>query len=187
MQASRFLLRSISRCRLQPSIAHQVSTPAAVPLFPWSARYSAPSCGPHRLPWTNRHLSSNAELLDQVNTDLEAVQDQNKRFCVVHISGRQFKVTSNDLIVVNQIPADVGAEIFLEKILLAGSDNFTLVGTPLLSEDVVRVRATVVEHNKTAKVIVFKKKRRKNYKRTKGHRQPISVLRINSILLNTVQ
>ncbi len=93
------------------------------------------------------------------------------------------------------------------------------------SEDVVRVRATVVEHNKTAKVIVFKKKRRKNYKRTKGytrvminasccysnlfyascvnirafslltvlsppcagHRQPISVLRINSILLNTVQ
>lgn len=120
-----------------------------------------------------------------VNTLEDVKQQQNKLFAVVHISGRQFKITSNDLIVVNQIEADIGDEIYLEKVLLAGSEDITLIGRPMLSEELIRIKATVTEHTKTAKVIVFKKKRRKNYKRKYGHRQPISVLRINSIDINT--
>ncbi|EDO29069.1 predicted protein [Nematostella vectensis] len=65
-----------------------------------------------------------------------------------------------------------------------GGENFTVIGRPLLERDLVTIFATVIEKTKTAKVIVFKKKRRKGYKRTRGHRQDITVLRINSILLN---
>lgn len=129
--------------------------------------------------------STNAEVLGKVVNQLEGLKEQqNKFFAVVQISGRQFKITPNDLIVVNQIPADVGDEIYLEKVLLAGSEDVTLIGTPLLSAELIRIKATVTEHTKTAKVIVFKKKRRKNYKRKHGHRQPVSVLRINSININ---
>ncbi|EDO38433.1 predicted protein [Nematostella vectensis] len=98
--------------------------------------------------------------------------------------GRQFKITVNDTITINRIDAEMGNKIRLEKVLLVGGENFTVIGRPLLERDLVTIFATVIEKTKTAKVIVFKKKRRKGYKRTRGHRQDITVLRINSILLN---
>jgi large subunit ribosomal protein L21 len=125
-----------------------------------------------------------SEVVDKVKEEIETLSP-NKIFAVVHISGRQFKIAPNDLIVINRIAADIGEKIYLEKVLLAGSENFTLVGTPLLSNEKVRVLATVTEHSKTAKVIVFKKKRRKNYKRKRGHRQDITVLRINDVHISS--
>lgn len=110
-------------------------------------------------------------------------QPQSKLFAVVHICGRQFKVTPNDLVVVSRLQADIGESIFLEKVLLAGSENFTLLGTPILNPSIVRVTATVVEHGRAAKIVIFKKKRRKNYKRKKGYRQDNTTLRINGIEL----
>lgn len=66
---------------------------------------------------------------------------------------------------------------------MIGGENFSVIGTPLLVRDLSKIEATVVEKTKSPKVIVFKKKRRKGYKRTQGHRQDITVLRINSIHL----
>lgn len=102
-------------------------------------------------------------------------------FAVVHIGGRQFKITINDTIVINRIDADTGERIHIEKVLMVGGENFSVIGTPLVARDLARIEATVVEKTKSPKVIVFKKKRRKGYKRTQGHRQDITVLRINSI------
>ncbi|XP_015780787.1 PREDICTED: 39S ribosomal protein L21, mitochondrial-like [Acropora digitifera] len=104
-------------------------------------------------------------------------------FAVIHIGGRQFKVTINDTIVINRIDADTGERIRIEKVLMIGGENFSVIGTPLLVRDLSKIEATVVEKTKSPKVIVFKKKRRKGYKRTHGHRQDITVLRINSIHL----
>lgn len=119
-------------------------------------------------------------VIETLNSDIE-MQPENKLFAVVHLAGRQHKITVNDLVVVNSLQADLGSQIYINKVLLVGSENFTLIGRPILSENTVSVMATVVEHTRLKKVIVFKKKRRKNYKRTKGHRQDVTVLRINCV------
>ncbi|XP_073238587.1 uncharacterized protein [Porites lutea] len=89
-------------------------------------------------------------------------------FAVVHIGGRQFKITINDTIVINRIDADTGERIRIEKVLMVGGENFSVIGTPLVARDLARIEATVVEKTKSPKVIVFKKKRRKGYKRTQA-------------------
>ncbi|CAH3028346.1 unnamed protein product, partial [Porites evermanni] len=89
-------------------------------------------------------------------------------FAVVHIGGRQFKITINDTIVINRIDADTGERIRIEKVLMVGGENFSVIGTPLVARDLARIEATVVEKTKSPKEIVFKKKRRKGYKRTQG-------------------
>lgn len=102
-------------------------------------------------------------------------------FAVVHIGGSQFKITLNDTILINRIDAETGDRIRIEKVLLVGGENFTVVGTPLVARDLVRVEATVLEKTKGPKKIVFKMKRRKGYRKWKEHYQDITVLRINSI------
>ncbi len=67
-------------------------------------------------------------------------------------------------------------DIILDKVLLIGTKDWTAIGTPLL--DNAKVYATVEEQTLAAKVLIFKKKRRKNYRRFKGHRQPVTTLRI---------
>lgn len=102
-------------------------------------------------------------------------------FAVVYIGGTQYKVTKNDVLVVNKLDCKVGSKIVLEKVLLLGSHDFTIIGTPLVSKKLVRVEATVIEQGRSGKVIVFKKKRRKQYKKWKGFRQEITTLRINKL------
>ncbi|XP_065912370.1 large ribosomal subunit protein bL21-like isoform X2 [Dysidea avara] len=121
--------------------------------------------------------------LKTISEEIE-IQPPSNLFAVVHISGRQFKVTKNDLIVIHRIPAEVGSQIVLEKVLLVASENFSLIGTPLLRKETVKVNATVVEHTRLAKVIIFKKKRRKGYKKKKGHRENVTTLRINDITID---
>ncbi|RDD45726.1 39S ribosomal protein L21, mitochondrial [Trichoplax sp. H2] len=123
-----------------------------------------------------------ADIIKNVN---EEIKNLPQTYAVVYVGGHQFKITRNDIIVINQIKAEVGSDIILEKVLAAGSKNFTLIGRPLISNKIVKVSATVAEHTKTPKITVFKKKRRKNYKRTKGHRQNVTVLRINDIELRS--
>lgn len=102
-------------------------------------------------------------------------------FCVVHISARQYKVTKGDIIVTDKLNCDPGSEIYINKVLLVGGSDFTLIGTPVLRPDLVRVRGTVIEHTKTTKVIAFKKKRRNRRKRRVGHRSFLTLIRINDI------
>ncbi|XP_065843222.1 large ribosomal subunit protein bL21-like [Oscarella lobularis] len=140
------------------------------------------SCLSSRLlskPLTSEPLVTWHSQSEQSNSLKEAA----RAFAVVHLAGRQHKITEDDTVAVNKLDVETGAKIRLEKVLLAGTSDLTLIGTPLLSKSLVQVEATVVEQTKSERMLVFKKKRRKNYKRKRGYRQDITVLRINRINL----
>ena len=101
-------------------------------------------------------------------------------FAVIKTGGKQYKVAKDDVIVVEKLPGEAGSEVRLDQVLMLAGDDGANVGTPLI--DGATVSATVVEQRRADKVIVFKRKRRKNYRRTKGHRQEQTVLRIIEIL-----
>jgi len=105
---------------------------------------------------------------------------QNKRpkaFAVVQIGSHQFKVSPNDLIYTEKLKyCDINDKLMLNKVLLLGSKDQTIIGRPTVPK--AAVFAVVEEHALDEKVIIFKKKRRKNYRRTTGHRQELTRLRI---------
>ncbi len=101
-------------------------------------------------------------------------------FAVVKTGGKQYRVAKNDVIVVEKLAAEAGAEIELDQILALNDGKDTVIGTPLVEG--ARVAATVLEQTRNDKIIVFKKKRRKDYKRKHGHRQHVTVLRVTEIL-----
>jgi large subunit ribosomal protein L21 len=95
-------------------------------------------------------------------------------FAVIRTGGKQFRVEKDAKVRVPTIKGEVGASVDLE--VLATAEQ---AGAPLLEG--VKVTATVLDHGRGEKIIVFKKKRRKQYKRTKGHRQGYTTLKIDSI------
>lgn len=103
-------------------------------------------------------------------------------FAVVQLCGKQFKVTAGDLILVEGFwePTN-GDRLKLDKVLLAGSQDFSLIGRPMLQKGLVEVQATVIEKSLSHTRTHFKKKRRKQYMRINFQRQPTTILRINSI------
>ncbi|MCO5555465.1 hypothetical protein L7F22_009010 [Adiantum nelumboides] len=103
-----------------------------------------------------------------------------KAFAVVQVGSHQFKISPGDCIYTEKLKfADVNDKLSLEKILLLGSNSQTIIGRPLVPEALVH--AVVEEQVLDAKVIIFKKKRRKNYRRCNGHRQELTRLRILDI------
>lgn len=97
---------------------------------------------------------------------------------IIRTGGKQFAVEKGAKIRVPSLKHEVGASVELE-VLAASSDKSTRVGTPLVEG--AKVKATVVDHGRAPKIVVFKKKRRKHYKRTRGHRQGFTTLKIESI------
>jgi large subunit ribosomal protein L21 len=95
-------------------------------------------------------------------------------FAIVRTGGKQFRVEKGGKVRVPTIKGDVGTSVELD--VLATADK---VGAPLV--DGAKVSATVIDHGRGEKIIVFKKKRRKQYKRTKGHRQGYTTIKIDSI------
>ena len=95
-------------------------------------------------------------------------------FAIVRTGGKQFRVEKGAKVRVPSIEGEVGASVELD--VLATAEK---VGAPLV--DGAKVMATVVDHGRGEKIVVFKKKRRKQYKRTKGHRQGYTTLKIESI------
>ena len=100
-------------------------------------------------------------------------------YAIVEIAGQQFKVERGDKVYVHRLEANEGAKIEFDKVFLLDNGGKVTVGNPTV--DGAKVAATVISHVKGDKVIVFKKKRRKGYRRTQGHRQEISVIKIKSI------
>ncbi|XP_076959645.1 large ribosomal subunit protein bL21m-like [Bidens hawaiensis] len=101
-------------------------------------------------------------------------------FAVIQIGAHQFKVSNGDCIYTEKLKfCQVNDKLILNKVLMLGSKAQTMIGRPVLPE--AAVHAVVEEHALDAKVIIFKKKRRKNYRRTKGHRQELTKLRITDI------
>jgi large subunit ribosomal protein L21 len=100
-------------------------------------------------------------------------------FAVIRTGGKQYKVAKDDVISVEKLAGEPGAAIELAEVLMIGEGAEVATGTPLLEGALVS--ATVVEQSRAPKIIVFKKQRRKNYRRKKGHRQHQTVLRITEI------
>jgi large subunit ribosomal protein L21 len=94
--------------------------------------------------------------------------------------GKQFTVSEGDILVVDRFPnTEAGSTVEITEVLTAGEGAELRVGTPKL--DGASVKATVIENRRGDKIVVFKKKKRKGYERTQGHRQELSVLKIDSI------
>ena len=102
-------------------------------------------------------------------------------YAIVNIAGQQFKVAKDQYLFVNRLQGDEGASIEFDNILLAENNGHIQVGTPTLNG--AKVSATIVSHLKGDKVIVFKKKRRKGYKKKNGHRQQFTKITITDIQL----
>ena len=101
-------------------------------------------------------------------------------YAIVDIAGQQFKVEKESKIFVHRLSADEGASLSFEKVLLVDNDGVIKVGAPYVEGAVVK--ATVLEHLKGKKVIVFKKKRRKGYRVRNGHRQDFTEILIKEIV-----
>ena len=100
-------------------------------------------------------------------------------YAVVKTGGKQYKVAPGEKLKVEQIPADVGAQVTLDQVLMVGEGESVRVGTPTVAG--VSVMATVVAHGRGDKVKIFKMRRRKHYQKHQGHRQNYTELRIDAI------
>ncbi|XP_013416706.1 39S ribosomal protein L21, mitochondrial [Lingula anatina] len=184
------------------SVAGQMAYKVA-PVHPAHCKYSTSSCHrekastllnsklnhkefstaaePHETEQKDEEFPSDIAVINQVDTELQNL-NRGRLFAVVFLFGTQRKVTTEDTLVMNSnITANVGDRIRLQKVMMVGGNNFTLIGRPILSLNMVRVEATVIE--KTLDVVkpVFKFKRRKQYRNLKLSRDHLCFLRINSI------
>ncbi|HVB16735.1 MAG TPA: 50S ribosomal protein L21 [Stellaceae bacterium] len=100
-------------------------------------------------------------------------------FAVIRTGGKQYKVAKDDVIAVEKLDGEPGTTIELGEVLMVGDGADVTTGTPLLPG--VSVSAELVAQRRADKIIVFKKQRRKNYRRKNGHRQYQTVLRITEI------
>lgn len=101
-------------------------------------------------------------------------------FAVIRTGGKQYRVSPNDIIEIEKIAGNPGDIVELSEVLLLGGEGTPKTGSPTISG--ASVAAEVVEQMRDDKIIVFKKKRRQGYRRTKGHRQMLTALRITEIL-----
>ena len=100
-------------------------------------------------------------------------------YAVVKTGGKQYRVSAGEKLKVEQIPADIGAEIALDEVLLVADGEAVRLGTPLVSG--ASVTAKVLGHGRGDKVHIFKMRRRKHYRKTLGHRQNYTELQISGI------
>jgi len=107
-------------------------------------------------------------------------------YAIVEISGKQYRVSKDMIIKVSRLDSEPGKKVGFDKILFIEDDKGkTTIGNPLVKN--MLVNATVVEHGRDKKVIIFKKKRRKGHQKRQGHRQDFSIIEINTIGAGTVK
>ena len=102
-------------------------------------------------------------------------------YAIVDIAGQQMKVEEGQELFVHRLNAELGDQVSFDQVMLVDQDGTVNVGSPVLSS--AAINATVLDHVKGDKVIVFKKKRRKGYKVKNGHRQQFTKIKIDSINL----
>ena len=100
-------------------------------------------------------------------------------FAVIKAQGKQYKVAQGDELTVDRLAGDEGASVALGEVLMLVDGTTTKVGTPVVSG--AKVQAEIVSHSRGDKIKVFKKRRRKNFHRTRGHRQDLTTVKITSI------
>ncbi len=101
-------------------------------------------------------------------------------YAVIATGGKQYKVSEGDVLRVEKIAGDVGDTVSLDRVLMLAEGDDVTIGTPVVDNAVVN--ASIVEQDKAKKVLVFKYKRRKRYRRKQGHRQPFTAIKIDKIV-----
>ncbi len=102
-------------------------------------------------------------------------------YAIVEIGGQQFKVSKDDVIKTQLLQNKVGDKIEFDKVLFVSDDKNVKVGTPVVKN--AKIEGTIVDQMKDKKVTIFKKKRRKGYRVKRGHRQPLTRVKIDNIVL----
>lgn len=100
-------------------------------------------------------------------------------YAVVATGGKQYKVQQGDILRVEKLAGDVGAEVAFDKVLMFSDGENVQIGQPVVEGAIVK--GHIIEQGKSKKIIVFKYKRRKRYRRKQGHRQPYTAVRIDAI------
>jgi len=101
-------------------------------------------------------------------------------YAVIKTGGKQYKVVPGEKLKVEQIPAEVGAQVILDQVLLVGDESSVRLGQPIVAG--ATVTATVLAHGRGDKVKIFKMRRRKHYQKHQGHRQGFTELKIDGIV-----
>ena len=102
-------------------------------------------------------------------------------YAVIRSGGKQYRVSPGQTIRLEKVGGDVGTKVELGEVLLVENDGNVQVGAPLVAN--AKIEATVVENDRAKKILIFKKKRKKQYRRTRGHRQDYTAVRIDKISL----
>ena len=100
-------------------------------------------------------------------------------YAVIRSGGKQYRVTPGQTVRLEKVTGEVGSKVELGDVLLVENEGNIQVGSPLVAN--AKIQATVLEHDRAKKILVFKKKRKKQYRRTQGHRQDYTAVRIDSI------
>lgn len=100
-------------------------------------------------------------------------------YAVVNTGGKQYRVEKGETLRIEKIPGEVGSQVTFDKVLMVADGENVRLGQPLLEK--AAVQASIVQQDKAKKIIVFKYKRRKRYRRKQGHRQPFTAIRIDGI------
>lgn len=100
-------------------------------------------------------------------------------YAIVNSGGKQYKIRQGDILKVEKIPGEIGSPVSFDRVLMFSDGENITIGRPVL--DNVSVKGHIVEQDKHKKIIVFKYKRRKRYRRKQGHRQPFTAVKIDRI------
>ncbi|MDC9701258.1 MAG: 50S ribosomal protein L21 [Alphaproteobacteria bacterium] len=105
-------------------------------------------------------------------------------YAVIKTGGKQYRVASGDILKIEKLPAQIGVNVEFDQVLMVVDDE-TVIGSPLIEG--ARVTAEVIEHSRGKKIIIFKKSRRKHYRRRNGHRQHETIVRIGEVSLSAAR
>jgi large subunit ribosomal protein L21 len=100
-------------------------------------------------------------------------------YAIIRTGGKQYRVAPGEVVRIERLAGDVGAPVEFTEVLLTGGDGAVRIGTPLVEG--VKVSGQIVGQERDRKIRIFKKKRRKNYRRRRGHRQSITAVRVTAI------
>jgi large subunit ribosomal protein L21 len=100
-------------------------------------------------------------------------------YAVVSAGGKQYKVQKGETLRIEKIPGEVGSKVTFDKVLMVADGENIRVGQPVIAK--AAVQASIVAQDKAKKILIFKYKRRKRYRRKQGHRQPYTAIRIDGI------
>ena len=102
-----------------------------------------------------------------------------KMYALVEIKGRQYKAEKGAQLKIDRIEAEKGNTVEFDKVLMLNDDKDVKIGSPYLNG--IKIAVTVEDQMKDDKIVVYKYKKRKNFRRTKGHRQPYTIVKVNDI------